>query len=87
MVHLRGAREQHLKNIDVDISRNTLAVVTYGTRHDGRCGVEFFADEPLVCRLLRSLREVGLGFLRQAQPATQPPMPSGSAASSSEWWD
>jgi excinuclease ABC subunit A len=32
---------------------------------------EFFADEPAVCRSLGVLREVGLGYLRLGQPATE----------------
>ena len=32
---------------------------------------EFFADEPQVCRALRVLRDVGLGYLRLGQPATE----------------
>ena len=32
---------------------------------------EFFADEPTVRRSLHSLREVGLGYLRLGQPATE----------------
>lgn len=32
---------------------------------------EFFADEPLVHRALTVLREVGLGYLRLGQPATE----------------
>jgi excinuclease ABC subunit A len=32
---------------------------------------DFFADEPHVCRSLRVLREVGLGYLRLGQPATE----------------
>jgi excinuclease ABC subunit A len=31
----------------------------------------FFADEPHVCRALNVLREVGLGYLRLGQPATE----------------
>ncbi|HEY4974067.1 MAG TPA: excinuclease ABC subunit A, partial [Steroidobacteraceae bacterium] len=36
---------------------------------DAAC--EFFADEPLVQRALQTLREVGLGYLRLGQPATE----------------
>jgi excinuclease ABC subunit A len=32
---------------------------------------DFFADEPHVCRSLKVLREVGLGYLRLGQPATE----------------
>jgi len=32
---------------------------------------EFFADEPHVCRSVKVLREVGLGYLRLGQPATE----------------
>ncbi|RAK59728.1 excinuclease ABC subunit A [Phenylobacterium hankyongense] len=32
---------------------------------------EFFADAPNVCRSLKVLREVGLGYLRLGQPATE----------------
>ena len=32
---------------------------------------EFFADEPHFCRSLDVLREVGLGYLRLGQPATE----------------
>jgi excinuclease ABC subunit A len=32
---------------------------------------DFFADETHVCRSLRVLREVGLGYLRLGQPATE----------------
>ncbi|HTG32186.1 MAG TPA: excinuclease ABC subunit UvrA [Thermoanaerobaculia bacterium] len=32
---------------------------------------EFFPDEPRVCRSLEILREVGLGYLRLGQPATE----------------
>ncbi len=32
---------------------------------------EFFADEPHVCRSLEVLRQVGLGYLRLGQPATE----------------
>ena len=32
---------------------------------------EFFADEPPCCRALTVLREVGLGYLRLGQPATE----------------
>jgi excinuclease ABC subunit A len=32
---------------------------------------DFFADEPAVCRALKVLREVGLGYLRLGQPATE----------------
>jgi excinuclease ABC subunit A len=32
---------------------------------------EFFPDEPRVCRSLEVLREVGLGYLRLGQPATE----------------
>jgi excinuclease ABC subunit A len=32
---------------------------------------EFFPDEPQVCRALTVLREVGLGYLRLGQPATE----------------
>ncbi|HEY0392875.1 MAG TPA: excinuclease ABC subunit UvrA [Candidatus Elarobacter sp.] len=32
---------------------------------------DFFADEPHVCRALNVLREVGLGYLRLGQPATE----------------
>jgi excinuclease ABC subunit A len=36
---------------------------------DAACG--FFADEPIVQRSLHTLREVGLGYLRLGQPATE----------------
>jgi excinuclease ABC subunit A len=32
---------------------------------------EFFIDEPLVCRSLEVLRQVGVGYLRLGQPATE----------------
>jgi len=32
---------------------------------------EFFPEEPSVCRSLNVLREVGLGYLRLGQPATE----------------
>jgi len=32
---------------------------------------DFFADAPHVCRALKALREVGLGYLRLGQPATE----------------
>ena len=43
---------------------------------------EFFADEPAVQRVLAVLREVGLGYLRLGQPATEL---SGGEASASNW--
>src|SRR6478672_6488487 len=33
--------------------------------------LEFFAEEPLICRALQMLHEVGLGYLRLGQPATE----------------
>jgi excinuclease ABC subunit A len=33
--------------------------------------VEFFADEPIILRALEMLHEVGLGYLRLGQPATE----------------
>ena len=32
---------------------------------------EFFADEPAIARALAVLRDVGLGYLRSGQPATE----------------
>ncbi|MDX3071180.1 excinuclease ABC subunit UvrA [Streptomyces sp. MI02-7b] len=55
---------------------------TLGVRYRGRnvaevlgttvdAAAEFFADVPAVARSLRTLREVGLGYLRLGQPATE----------------
>ena len=36
-----------------------------------RAARDFFGDEPSICRPLDVLREVGLGYLRLGQPATE----------------
>ena len=39
-------------------------------RHDGARGLAFFAGSAKICRRLRLLDEIGLGYLRLGQPAT-----------------
>jgi excinuclease ABC subunit A len=42
-----------------------------GAGHDGGGGRGFFADEPAVQRPLQVLQDIGLGYLRLGQPATE----------------
>jgi excinuclease ABC subunit A len=62
-----GAR-YNLKTLEVDYRGKNIADVLAMTVDDAW---EFFADEEPVCRALRVLREVGVGYLRLGQPATE----------------
>ena len=62
-----GAR-YNAKTLEIKYQDKTIADVL-GMTVDAAC--EFFADEPQVARSLHVLREVGLGYLRLGQPATE----------------
>jgi excinuclease ABC subunit A len=62
-----GAR-YNAKTLEIQYRGKNIADVL-GMTVDGAW--EFFADEPRVCRSLHVLREVGLGYLRLGQPATE----------------
>ena len=62
-----GAR-YNPKTLEVRWREHTIAEVL-GLTVAGAC--ELFADEPAVLRSLQVLREVGLGYLRLGQPATE----------------
>ena len=62
-----GAR-YNAKTLEIQYRDKNIAEVL-GMTVDGAW--EFFADETAVCRALTVLREVGLGYLRLGQPATE----------------
>jgi excinuclease ABC subunit A len=62
-----GARYNE-KTLEIQYQDKNIADVL-GMTVDGAW--EFFPDEPQVCRSLKVLREVGLGYLRLGQPATE----------------
>ena len=62
-----GAR-YNAKTLEIKYRGKNIADVL-GMTVDAAC--EFFADEPHVRRALDVLREVGLGYLRLGQPATE----------------
>ena len=62
-----GAR-YNAKTLEIKYEGKNIADVL-GMTVDGAW--EFFADEPPVCRSLKVLRDVGLGYLRLGQPATE----------------
>ena len=62
-----GAR-YNAKTLEIRYKDKTIADVL-GLTVSAAC--EFFADEPQVLRALNVLREVGLGYLRLGQPATE----------------
>jgi excinuclease ABC subunit A len=62
-----GAR-YNAKTLEIKYKEKTIADVL-GLTVDSAC--KFFADEPQVLRALNVLREVGLGYLRLGQPATE----------------
>ena len=62
-----GAR-YNAKTLEIKYKDKTIAEVL-GLTVNAAC--EFFADEPQVLRALSVLREVGLGYLRLGQPATE----------------
>jgi excinuclease ABC subunit A len=62
-----GAR-YNAKTLEVKYRDRTIAEVLAMTVDDSR---EFFADDPQVCRSLDVLREVGLGYIRLGQAATE----------------
>lgn len=63
----RGAR-YNAKTLEIKYREKTIADVLRMTVNRAS---EFFADEPAVSRPLNVLREVGLGYLRLGQPATE----------------
>jgi excinuclease ABC subunit A len=62
-----GAR-YNAKTLEIRYQDQTIADVLGMTVDDAW---DFFPDEPQVCRSLKILREVGLGYLRLGQPATE----------------
>jgi excinuclease ABC subunit A len=62
-----GARYNE-KTLEIKYHDKTIADVL-GMTVDGAW--DFFPEEPQVCRSLKVLREVGLGYLRLGQPATE----------------
>ena len=62
-----GAR-YNPETLEITLKDKTIADVL-GLTVDGAC--EFFADQPAVLRPLAVLREIGLGYLRLGQPATE----------------
>ena len=62
-----GAR-YNAKTLEVKWHERTIADVL-GMTVDAACG--FFADEPAVLKPLALLRDIGLGYLRLGQPATE----------------
>jgi excinuclease ABC subunit A len=62
-----GAR-YNAKTLEIKYSGQSIADVLAMTVHSA---CDFFADEPQVLRPLTVLREVGLGYLRLGQPATE----------------
>jgi excinuclease ABC subunit A len=62
-----GARYNE-KTLEIKYQDKNIADVL-GMTVDGAW--DFFPDEPQVCRSLKVLREVGLGYLRLGQPATE----------------
>ncbi|WP_210516945.1 excinuclease ABC subunit UvrA [Hymenobacter terricola] len=62
-----GAR-YNAKTLEVTYRNRNIAAVLALTVDDAW---EFFADEPAIYRALTVLREVGLGYLRLGQPATE----------------
>jgi excinuclease ABC subunit A len=56
------------KTLEVKYNGKSIADVLAMTVDEAR---EFFADESAVCRALDVLRDVGLGYLRLGQPATE----------------
>ena len=62
-----GAR-YNPQTLEVMLNGKTIAEVL-GLTVDGAC--DFFADQPAVLRPLTVLREIGLGYLRLGQPATE----------------
>ena len=62
-----GAR-YNAKTLEIKYQGRNIADVL-GMTVDGAW--DFFADEPAVCRSLKVLRDVGLGYLRLGQPATE----------------
>jgi len=62
-----GAR-YNTKTLEIFYNGKNIAEVLAMTVHEAH---DFFADEPQVLRALHVLREVGLGYLRLGQPATE----------------
>jgi excinuclease ABC subunit A len=63
----RGSRFNE-KTLEIKYQEKSIADVLELTVDAAR---EFFADEPSLCRSLDVLRQVGLGYLRLGQPATE----------------
>src|SRR5690606_37435715 len=62
-----GAR-YNAKTLEIKLRDKSIADVLAMTVDDAH---EFFADEPGLSRTLGVLRQVGLGYLRLGQPATE----------------
>jgi excinuclease ABC subunit A len=56
------------KTLEIHLRGQTIADVLAMTVH---AAYEFFSEDPAVARSLRVLKEVGLGYLRLGQPATE----------------
>ncbi len=63
-----GGTRYNAKTLEVTYREKNIADVLRMTVDEA---LEFFADEPLICRALQMLHEVGLGYLRLGQPATE----------------
>jgi excinuclease ABC subunit A len=63
-----GGTRYNAKTLEVTYKEKNIADVLRMTVDEA---LEFFAEEPLVCRALQMLHEVGLGYLRLGQPATE----------------
>lgn len=62
-----GAR-YNAKTLEVTYKDKNIAEVLKLTVNEAS---EFFSDEPLIARALRILKDVGLGYIRLGQPATE----------------
>jgi excinuclease ABC subunit A len=63
-----GGTRYNAKTLEVTYKEKNIADVLRMTVDEA---LEFFAEEPLICRALQMLHEVGLGYLRLGQPATE----------------